>query len=183
MERRTHKDVSCIVGYHTQEWRGDELQSPKKCYRSDAWLGVAYYFWIDLFFTHIWGKQEKTDKTGCYDIYNALIEEGNLLNTVFSEKAYFIFLAKIKETIQHLKSLNVKEIDLEKVNRYLTEKIWVHPLMGIKGIIFEDIPKNNEKEGKIYSEIPPLYYKKRIQIAVYDIKIIHNFELVDGELS
>jgi hypothetical protein len=174
MQRIVHKENKCIVGYHTQEYRVDSqpLNEPIICRRKNAWLGEGYYFWTDLDIAHYWGKDSKMN-TGSYDIYRGYIESDKLINTVFDEKGYNFFVDKVKKTVVHLQGLSRVKVDIQMVNRYLTDNIWNK--LGINGIIFEDIPQNNEQKGRIYSEIPPLHYFKRIQINVLDKKIIHNF--------
>ena len=62
--------------YHTQEYRikDSELDFPIICRDSKAWLGTAYYFWLDEDFAHYWGKDFK-NKTGYYSIYKCEIED------------------------------------------------------------------------------------------------------------
>ena len=132
MEREQHFENLCLRGYHTQEYRPVELTHPIICIRTDAWLGVGYYFWTEISFAKYWGKDSKTQKTGSYDIYTALIEESNICNTVFNEKGYFFFKSKIERAIKHFKDLDVKILDLQRINRYLVEQVWKK--IGIKGI-------------------------------------------------
>ena len=61
------------------------------------------------------------------------------------------------------------------VNRFLCDKVW--QLYEIKSIIYDDKPTNKPKKNLIYSEIPDLYYNKRIQVAVFDMKDIRNFKI------
>jgi len=157
--------------YHTQESRKSKLTSPIICNRADAWLGVGYYFWMDETFAHNWGNDSKKT-TGYYDIYSALIDEEGILNATFDEKEYYFFVKSIEKARKYLaKTLN--GINLQNVHRFLADKVWPH--MGIKGIIFDDIPHNAYNHGRIYSDIKPLYYTKRIQIVIFDTKNIVTF--------
>lgn len=176
MERIIYKEIECIRGYHTQEYRSTCLDRPLPCKRTDAWLGHAYYFWTEIEFAKYWGIDGKM-ATGAYDVYAAIIEFTKVLNTVFDEKGYNFFVSKVAMAIEHFKALDVNKLDLQKINRYLVDEVWSK--VGIIGILFEDVPYNpKNKPDRIYSEIPPLHYIKRIQLAVFDLKIIHNFELL-----
>lgn len=180
MEKKEVKGKNYIVGYHTQEFRETGvLDEPKHCFRRDAWLGSGIYFWTDLDFAHYWGLDSKvnTSPTKKYDIYSAHIEYDCLLNSVFNEEHYHFFVETIEETIKKLKAVGVQNNLLhEKVNRYLVDNVWQK--LGFKGIIFEDIPHNSVGKGRKYSDIPPLFYLKRIQLVAFDKKIIHNFVLL-----
>ena len=64
---------------------------------------------------------------------------------------------------------------LEMVNTFLARNVW--QTYKIECIIYDDKPTNKPKKNLIYSEIPDLYYNKRIQVVVFDLKNISNFEL------
>jgi hypothetical protein len=165
-----------IIGYHTQEFWEDHqpLTAPIKCISPTAWLGIGYYFWTDLEFAHYWGQDSKKKRTGYYDVYWAHIEEENLLNACFSEEGYSLFKESIDEVIQHFRNHGLS-ITLDEVSRYLADNYW--PNMGVTGIIYDDLPQKVASPGRTYSVIPPLYYKKRIQIVVFSVKNIVNFGL------
>ena len=164
-----------VRGYHTQESRSTELKRPLKCVNKKAWLGFGFYFWLEEEFAHYWGLDSKIhENSKSYDIYDADLNIKNCINTVFDEEGYLNFIEEIEEAILHFKSEGVL-ITLDAVNRYLTEKVW--PKLGIEGIIYDDKPTNPRNKNRIYSEIPDLYYKKRIQIVVFDLKNMCNFEL------
>jgi hypothetical protein len=56
--------------------------------------------------------------------------------------------------------------------------------LNICGIIYDDKPNNPaKKRDRIYSQIPDLYYKKRIQVVSFKLKNIHNFALYLDEQS
>ena len=78
------------------------------------------------------------------------------------EDAIFLFASKNRE------------LSLLKVNRFLADNFWAK--LNVKGIIYDDLPQNSSK-GRIYSAIPPLYFKRRIQVVVFDKEIINNFAI------
>lgn len=166
--------------YHTQEYRikDSELDFPIICRDSKAWLGTAYYFWLDEDFAHYWGKDFK-NKTGYYSIYKCEIEDIGLLNTTFNREHYYFFLEKIESLLIFMKEKNIK-INLKELHRLLKEKFW--DKLGINGIVYDDLPNNNYKKNRTYSAFEPLYYKKRIQLAVFNPKLINNFELYLDEV-
>jgi len=162
----------CFECYHTQEWRGDTLESPIMCKDSKAWLGVGSYFWLDLMFAKHWGEDFKKDKTGFYDIYKCYIEDNSLLNMCFCEEDYFFVkdnLDKLIEKVKGTSDLNLKEIHRMFKTEFLEK-------MGINGIVYDDLPRNSYRKDRTYSLIEPFYYVKRIQIAVFNNDIIYNFE-------
>lgn len=173
---QTENGNQLITGYHTQEFWEDSrpLTSPIKCVSPTAWLGVGYYFWTEIEFARYWGEDSKKKKTGYYDIYWAHIEEENLLNACFSEDGYLLFRDSIDEVIQHFKNNGLK-VSLDEVSRYLADNYW--PSMGVTGIIYDDLPQKALSPGRTYSVIPPLFYRKRIQIVVFNVENIVNFGL------
>ncbi len=177
MERIIYNNKEHLIGYHTQEFRPGNIPLSKaiKCLTKNAWLGIGYYFWTELEFAQYWGEDFKMHNTGFYDIYKAYLECENCINSVFDEEGYFFLREKIEETINHFKKNNVTPT-LEQVNRFLADNIWGE--IGVEGIIYDDKPTNPKKSDRIYSEIPDLYFKKRIQIVLFNLKNIHNFELL-----
>lgn len=176
MERIDIKGEKRLVGYHTQEFRQTKaLEQPIVCRQKNAWLGIGYYFWTELEFAQYWGEDYKKEKTGYYDIYKAALNVDKCINAVFDEEGYFFLRNKIEETINHFKKIN-QAVTLEQVNRFLADKIW--PELGVDGIIYDDKPRNPHKSDRIYSEIPELYYKKRIQVVLFNLSNIYNFELL-----
>lgn len=177
MKRLINKDIHYVVGYHTQEHRPMEqaLEGPIKCHDPKAWLGVGYYFWTDIVFAKYWGVDFKLGKHNAYDVYSAHIEEERLINAVFDQKGYDFFVTKIDSAIEHLKKQNINDVKIGKVHRYLAENIWSK--MNITGIIYDDLPRNKEEKERVFSEIHPLYYKKRIQIVTFGIDIIKKFDV------
>lgn len=164
-----------IVGFHTQEHRIDEqpLDIPVYCHDRQAWLGFGYYFWQELEFAHYWGEDKKMN-TGSYDIYSADIDMTHVLDACFDEESYNFFIEVIEKAIKVLRIETIDKKSLAKVHQFLKERHWQKN--GIKGLRYSDIPKNS-RSGRLYSLVPDLYYKKRIQIVVFDLDIIHNFAI------
>ena len=164
-----------VTGYHSQEYRPTELTRPIKCFDKDAWLGTGFYFWVEVIYAHYWGQDKKIyGRSQSYDIYTARLNIENCLNTVFNEEHFCFFVNKIDEAIMHLKKRRIP-VTLELVNIYLAENVWSK--LGIEGIIFDDKPTNPKNKSRVYSEIPDLYYKKRIQMVIFDAKNIKNFDI------
>ena len=170
-----------IAGYHTQECRHTTLNHPLKCTDRKAWLGFGFYFWLEPIYAQYWGEDFKIRKNNpkaqsdTYDVYSADLNIENCINTVFDEEDYTNFVNCIEQTIQYFKRKRVS-VTLEMVHRYLVDdEIWAS--LGISGIIYDDKPTNPKNKKRIYSEIPDLYYKKRIQVVIFDSKNIRNFKL------
>ena len=169
-----------VVGYHTQECRGTELEHPLKCTDRKAWLGFGFYFWLELIYARYWGedfkirKNNPRAKSDSFDVYTADLNIEKCVNTVFDEEDYTNFVEAIEDIIQHFKNKRIP-VTLEKVNRFLADEVWKKH--GITGIIFDDKPTNPKNKNRVYSEIPDLYYKKRIQVVIFDLKNVRNFEL------
>ena len=166
-----------VTGYHSQEYRPTELTSPIKCIAKDAWLGPGFYFWVEEIYAQYWGEDKKIyGKSKSFDIYSAKLNIENCLNTVFNEEHYLFFKEMIEAAINNCKSKNKKKsISLEEVHTFLAKNVWSK--LGIEGIFFDDKPTNPKNKSRVYSEIPDLYYKKRIQVVIFDTKNIKNFEL------
>jgi hypothetical protein len=155
--------------FHTQEKREVILKAPIICVRSDAWLGEAYYFWHDKIDAIEWGHNSKR-KTGVFDIYKSEIESENILDTVFNEEHYLFWLGEIEKVGKVLTQKTKSKPTLKEINQYFKERaVWDE----VDGIMFQDIPKSDSK-----SLIREFYYRKRIQLAIYNTKIINTFALV-----
>ncbi len=178
MEKIIKDSKIYLVGYHTQEYRPKELENPILC-QKNTWLGNGLYFWTEEEFAHYWGQDWKMN-TGAYDIYKAELDISHCVNAVFSEEGYFFFREKIEEAIAYFKN-NGQTVNLPKVHRFLSDNIW-HKL-GVTGIIYDDKPSNRLDKGRFYSEIPDLYYLKRIQVVIFSLRNIHNFTLFSEEQS
>jgi hypothetical protein len=175
IHRKITKDIKYITGYHTQEFRhSGALDKPIQGKPEEAWLGIGYYFWLEEDFAVYWGVDKKKKRTGYYDIYSAEIEEGEILNASFNEKAYFNFRQMIDDAVAHFQNKS-KKVTLLQVHRFLSDNFWSKH--GVTGIIFDDLPHNNDAKNRVYSYIEPFYYKKRLQLVVFDKQIIHNFAI------
>ena len=62
---------------------------------------------------------------------------------------------------------------MEQVHRFLSDNVWND--IGVEGIIYDDKPTNPQRSDRVYSEIPDLYFKKRIQIVIFNLKNVRNF--------
>ena len=177
MERSTLNGKTFLVGYHTQECRDSGiLENPMLCDASNAWLGIGYYFWTEVEFAHHWGQMVKMS-TGAYDIYRAYLDIDNCVNAVFDEKGYFFFRKQVEKAIVFLKSQGMAQVTLQQVHRFLADNIWPNTPTPVSGILYDDIPQNPKDKSRVYSEITPLYYKKRIQIAIFDRRNVFEFQL------
>jgi hypothetical protein len=182
MKRVDLNGKTYLIGYHTQEWRPKPLDHPIVCRSFDAWLGVGFYFWTEEEFAHHWGQMFKM-KTGAYDIYRAYIDIENCINAVFDEDGYFYFRKQVEKAISFLKSQGHSTITLQQVHRFLADKIWPNTHPPVSGILYDDIPQNPKDRTRVYSEITPLYYKKRIQVVLFKLEYITEFELFVEEQS
>lgn len=190
MERKTVNNKEYLVGYHTQEFRIEgELDAPISCDFENAWLGSGYYFWTDLEFAKYWGEDFKMRNTGYYDVYSAEIDVEKCLNTVFNEKHYFFFLRCIEKAINYFQQKE-EGVNLKEVHEFLEYNFWRK--LGVTGILYDDLPSNpRNKPNRKYSVIEYrenkktnfLYYKKRIQIVIFDLDEVHNFFLFLEEQS
>lgn len=175
--------MSKQVYYHTQESRRVELKAPIACNRDDAWLGNAIYFWYELQDAEDWGNNSK--KTyNYYEIYRSDIETENVLNSVFNEEHYYFWFAQIEKVAKAIISKTKIKPSIKELNDYFKERgTWD----DLDGIIFQDLPTNPNKllikpieyNNRTRKVVFP--YRKRIQLAVYNPKIIHNFALLKRE--
>jgi hypothetical protein len=193
---KNDKTKTYLTVFHTQKSRGKILSEPCKCRRKDAWLGEGYYFWLEEEFAHYWGKDSKINsRTQYYCIYKAYIDidtiyrvgtnynsvntrdnnpdKERILDATFSEKGYFLFRDYVEEAITHIRKNSGLSLSLKQVHRYLADEVW--PNLNIKGIIYDDLPKNSP--SREYSGIPPLFYKKRIQLVIFDLSLVKSFAL------
>ena len=153
--------------YHTQEKWGIHLTDPIICTDPEAWLGEAYYFWYSLDDSHYWGMKMKR-KTGYFEVYHAEINCDNLLDTVFNEEHYTFWLKNIESALKKFAKANIKA-SLTVINEYFKDKdIWTK----FDGIMFQDVSTNPDRYA-----ISKFYYKKRIQLGIFNKGIINNFAL------
>ena len=154
--------------YHTQEKREQRLTKPIICNNKNAWLGVAYYFWEDEIDAINWGHKSKTN-TGFFEIYKAEIECENVLDTVFNEEHYKFWVKQIEKAAKHISMKTGLKATLKEINQYFKEKAnWAEIT---DGIMFQDLPISEDLL------VRNLYYRKRIQLAAYNFKIINTFAL------
>lgn len=154
--------------FHTQEKRGYELIGPILCTAADAWLGDGYYFWYSEDDAVFWGYEKKCYRAKYFEIYSAQVNGENVLDTVFNEEEYKFWVSNI-ETARKKFFKAGQKLTLKELNDYFKQKnIWTR----FDGILFQDISKNNK-----HYFVPQFQYVKRIQMAVYNEKIIGNFTL------
>lgn len=163
--------------YHTQEHRVEVLASPCICVRDDAWLGIGYYFWYYKEDADSWGTLSKRN-TGAYEIYETTIDCENVLDTVFDEKAYKWWIKQIEKTAMKIIKATGKKPTLKELNDFFRDKgIW----QSIEGIMFQDLANKYDhlmvKPIEYSKRTQPFAYKKRIQLAVYQLDIVRTFEL------
>ena len=154
--------------YHTQEKRSLLLISPILAVRDDAWLGPGYYFWRDEIDALAWGRNSKKT-TGHFQVYNALIQSDNILDTVFNENDYDFWLNLISRISKRL----IKNYHGIPKIKHLNKFCQTHGIYkDIDAIQFQDIPMN--KDFELFRK---MYVRKRIQLAVYKLSIVSNFKL------
>lgn len=128
-------------------------------------MGVAYYFWYDTEDAANWGITSKR-RTGYYEIYKADLECENVLDTVFNEEHYLFWQRQIKKAELVFAKAGYSPT-LKQVNDYFLQKgIW----SKFGGIMFQDISSNPN-----YYFVKEFQYKKRIQLAAYNLDIMSNF--------
>ena len=162
--------------YHTQEKRTELLTAPCKCIREDAWLGEGYYFWRDYEDAVNWGITSKK-ATGNFEIYAAEIECSDILDTVFNETQYYFWMRMIVKVANEIIGTTQLKPSLQELNDYFKERgTWNH----VDGILFQDSPGSDEnlvlpelKGGRTRYFV----YRKRIQLVVYNQKILNTFSL------
>lgn len=169
-----------IKVFHTNQCRGNALQMPIFATGDEQWLGDAYYFWQDYEFAEEWGynricnnKRYRKGELTHFDIYDAELNitfpSDEVIDSVFNEEDYRQFVANLERFAMAFKLQYGYKPTLEEFNDFIKDfNIWG----DIKAIRFQDLPINARRD---YLKITKFYYKKRIQIAVYDIKIITKF--------
>ena len=152
--------------YHTQEKWSIRLTEPIICLRDNAWLGVAYYFWHDEIDAINWGNNSKRRK-GYFEIYKADVDCENVLDTVFSEESYNFWIKQIEKAAKFITKKTGLKATIQEINLYLnTRAKWSE---CTDGIVFQDLPFSDDLLVKEFN------YRKRIQIAIFNLKIIDNF--------
>lgn len=154
------------LAFHTQERWFQKLKTPKDTNKPNAWFGVAYYFWYYEEDAIFWGNTAKR-RTGYYEVYTADIDCSNVLDTVFNETHYLFWIKQVERAITHYAKKSNKKVTLKEINDFFKEK---GTFSDVDGIMFQDISENPDNYF-----VKEFQYKKRIQIAVYNLSIISNF--------
>lgn len=110
-----------LTYYHTQDNRGEKLESPIICTKDNAWLGEAYYFWENEEDADFWGIKVK-NKTGKYDIYTAEIPLDNVLDTVFNREHYYFWVKQIEKAAKNFVKKTGSKPTLKEINDFFKEK-------------------------------------------------------------
>lgn len=152
--------------FHTQEKRHIRLKKPIFCYNSDAWLGNAYYFWYDETDAIHWGNNYKR-RTLSFEIYKADVECDKILDTVFNEDHYKFWVLQIEKAASAIIKKTGSKASIREINQFFIEK--VNLKKDIDGVMFQDLPFSPDLLVVNFN------YRKRIQVAVYNSKIINNF--------
>lgn len=169
-----------IKVYHTNQHRGNILSAPVFATGNTQWLGDGYYFWQDLEFAEEWGYNRICNgeeyKKGIYnkfDIYEAEIDidfpSEYTIDSVFNEEDYYGFLSIVEDFATLYFKNHGDWPDLGKFNDFIAGyDLWKDTV----AIRFQDLPLKNERP---YLKVKKFYYKKRIQIVLYDVYKIHKF--------
>lgn len=158
--------------FHTQEYRMNRLSSPVLCDDELAWLGDAYYFWCDIEDAEYWGTTHKR-RTGYYQIYQADIDLEKVLDTVFNEEHYRFWLSQVEKAAKKIGIATGEKPTLKEINAYFKERgSWDN----VDGVLFQDLPQNQDR-----LMVKSFYYRKRIQVAVYNLPIVSNFSFLTQE--
>lgn len=167
--------------YHTQERRKHILEFPIPCVRDDAWLGEGFYFWKEESDAHEWGHNSKK-KFGYFEVYTCELNSDSFLDTVFNEEHYYFWIKQLEKIAKNIMIRTHEKPTLKELNDYIRDKnVWPQ----IDYIQFQDLPINSEKalvkpieykQGYI-RKFRTVAFRKRIQISVYNPKIISNFAL------
>lgn len=154
--------------YHTQEKWENELIEPVRTTNLNAWLGDGYYFWYYNADADWWGNTAKKG-TGHYQVYKADIDCENVFDTVFNEEHYNLWINVVEKAMQtFFKKYNGK-ITIKYINDFFKAR---GIFDDVDGVMFQDITNNKD-----YWVIDKFQYKKRIQIAIYNLPIITTFAL------
>jgi hypothetical protein len=152
--------------YHTQEKRKERLEKPVICIKDNAWLGEAYYFWYSEADANFWGLTAKK-RMKYFDIYKSTIDCSNVLDTVFNEEHYIFWVTQIEKVAKLFLLKGKTHVTLKEINDWFKARnVW----SKFDGIMFQDISKN---PADYY--VKEFQYKKRIQLAVYNLNICTNF--------
>lgn len=157
--------------YHTQEKRKYLLTEPIYCKKPNAWLGRGYYFWYSEDDAIFWGVSHKNSSSGLFQIYSAEINFDNVLDTVFNEEGYLFWIKQIERAIHYI--VKRRDVTLKDINDFFCDK---GVFSEIDGVMFQDISNNPD-----HYFVHNFQYKKRIQLAVYNLHIVSDFVLCKEE--
>jgi hypothetical protein len=159
------------------------LLAPIPCTRDDAWLGNAIYYWFELEDAEDWGNSSKR-RHNFYEIYESEVESENILNSVFNEEHYYFWYNQIVKVAKAIIAKTKMKPSIKELNDYFKERgTWDE----LDGILFQDLPTNPNKllikpiEYNNRTKKVVFPYRKRIQLAVYNPKIIRTFALLKIE--
>ncbi len=160
--------------FHTQGYDIPYLKKPILCSKDNAWLGHGFYYWLEEGDAIYWGQTAKRNYKK-FGVYVSDIDCENILDTVFNEEHYIFWIRSIDKAVKNLYKTTNKKPTIECVNAYLMQKGgWDK---SITGIMFQDLPVNDK-----ILKVAGFYYRKRIQLAIFNNKIIINFiHNFDGE--
>ncbi|MGA2798363.1 MAG: hypothetical protein ABSE63_12340 [Thermoguttaceae bacterium] len=152
--------------FQTQEARAARLTEPLLCKNRSAWLGIGYYFWDDAEDAIRWGNEAKR-ATGSFDVYESAINCESVLDTVFNEAHYRLWLAQIEKVGTHWYKKTGVKLTIRQLNDYFREKaVWTE----VDGVLFQDLPQNQN-----YLLVVEFYYRKRIQLVAFKKAIVLSF--------
>jgi hypothetical protein len=164
------------TAYHTNEHRGDLIIVYAQGFHQ--WLGDAYYFWQDIEFAEEWATNARNGYPAA-DIYEVELDlnfdtDEFVIDTVFNEEHYYKFIEKIERFSDvYFAKFNQKP-SIEDFNSFIFDlkiPLW----KDIKAIRFQDLPNNDKKN---YLKVKGFFYKKRIQIALFDAKRLIKYNII-----
>ena len=160
-----------MKAYHVNEHRGNThlvFATGDK-----QWLGEGYYFWQDYEFASEWTKNY--DISDIYTVDLDLIfgnkQDDDIIDTVFNEIDYYKFVEKIEYFSEKYIKRFGRKPTLREFNNFIIDnkvKLW----KDIVAIRFQDLPTNDYLN---YLKVKGFFYKKRIQIVVFDIEKIKKY--------
>ena len=115
-----------------------------------------------------WGNHSKK-RTGAFEIYSALIDCKNVLDTVFDAESYKFWVKQIEKVAKTITKKTGKKAKIREINHYFSDKAkWGEEMTGI---LFQDLPNSTDLL------VENFYYRKRIQIVVYNKDIISKLQI------
>lgn len=168
-----------LIAYHTTEHRAQRLEFATFATGFQQWFGDGFYFWQDEEFALEWGRlkcRARSNEDNLFEIYVAGLAldftEEDVLDTVFNQVHYEFLVNTIEKFAEAFRINTQRKPSLIEFNAFIAGKqIW----RGIRAIRFQDLPSNNAYD---YLKVRNFFYKKRIQIAIFDPEIILTFALL-----